>query len=74
MIKEITNLVKIRTWDVIQKYEVPEGAKMILGTWDFQCERLTDGSFRKFKARFCVRRDIQKRLSGVLLNKYDHVV
>ena len=47
---------------------------MIPDTWDFKCERFTDGSFRKFKARFCVRGDIQKRLSYVPMNTYDPMV
>ena len=45
MTEEITNLVKQRTWDVIQKSEVPEGAKIISGTWTFKRKRFTDGSF-----------------------------
>ena len=74
MTEEITNLVKIRIWDVIQKSEVPEGAKIIPGTWDFKCKRFPDGSFRKFKARFCVRENIQKSLSDVYTNTYAPVV
>ena len=74
MIDEITNLVKQGTWDVVQKYDVPEGAKIIPGTWDFKCKRFTDGSFQKFKARFCVRGDIHKRVSGVPINTYTPVV
>ena len=35
MTEETTNLVKRRIWDVIQKSEVPEGAKIITGTWIF---------------------------------------
>ena len=70
MIEEITNLVKQWTWDVIQKSEAPEGARIIPGNWDFKCKRFTDGSFQKAKAWFCVKGDIQNSLSGVPMNKY----
>ena len=74
MTEEITNLVKQRTWYLIQKFEVPEGAKIISGTWDFKWKLFTDGGFWKSKARFCVRGDIQKRLSDVPMNTYATVV
>ena len=74
MTKEITNLVKRRTWGIIQKSEVPEGSKIILGTWDIKCNNFLDGSFQKFKAWFCVRGDIQKRLSDVPINNCAPVV
>ena len=74
MTEEITNLVKQQTWDVIQKYEIPEGAKIIPGTWYFKWKRFPNGSFQKSKSRFCVRVYIQKRLSSVPMNTYDPVV
>ena len=74
MIEEINNSVKLWTWDVIHKYELPEGARIIVGTWDFKCKRFPDGSFQKFKARFCVREDIQKRLSNVPMNNHTPMV
>ena len=74
MTEEITNLLKWLTWDLIQKYEVPEGAKMIPGTWDFKYKHFPDGSFQQFKAWFCVRWDIQKRLNDVPMNTYAPVV
>ena len=74
MTEEINNLVKRRTWDVIQKYEVPEGSNIILGTWYFKCKCFPDGSFRKFKAWLCVRGYIQKRVSDVPIYTYAPVV
>ena len=72
--EEITNLLKRETWDVIQKSEIPEESKIIICTWDFKCKRFPDGSFQKFKTRFCIRGDIQKRLSDMHMNNYDPVV
>ena len=43
MTEEITNLVKGRTWDLIHKSEVPEGAKIIPGTWDFKFKNFLMG-------------------------------
>ena len=74
MTEEVTNLEKRKTWDVIQLSEVPPGTKIIPGTWAFKCKRRPDGTFRKFKARFCVRGDIQKRVSDEPMNTYAPVV
>ena len=40
------------------------------GAWSFKCDRKPDWTIRKFKARYCVRGDIQKRLSPKPLNSY----
>ena len=71
---EVVNLEKRKTWDVIQRSSVPKGVKIIPGTWAFKCKRKPDGSFRKHKARFCVRGDIQKRVSEEPMNTYAPVV
>ena len=70
MTEEITNLVKQRTWDVIQKYEVPEGANIIPGTYYFKCNCFPEWVFPRFKTRFCVIEYIQKRLSDVPNNTH----
>ena len=67
-------IVKRRTWDAIQKYELPEGAKIISGTWDLKCKRFPHGSFWRFKAQFCVRGYIQKRICYVPMNAYAPVL
>ena len=64
MDEEIDNLVKRRTWDVIKRSDI--GVKYKLGqivptTWAFKKKRYPDFTFRKFKARFCVRGDKQKQ-------------
>ena len=61
--EEITNLVKQWTWGVIQKYEVPEGAKIVPGTWDFKCKCFPNGSFRKIQGTvLCQRRNSEEAL------------
>ena len=47
---------------------------MIPGTWSFKCKKKHDWKIRKFKARYYVIRDIQKRLSPKPLNSYYLVV
>ena len=74
MTEEIKNLLKQRTWYLIQKSEVPEESKIISGAWDFKCKLFPHGGFRKSKARYCVRGYIQKRLSDVPMNTYATVV
>ena len=44
------------------------------GTWSLKFKRKPDWTIRKFKARYCVRGDIQKRLSPKPLNSYYPVV
>ena len=44
------------------------------GTRYFKLKRKPDCIIRKFKARYCVRGDIQKRLSPKPLNSYSPVV
>ena len=47
---------------------------MLPGTWSFKCNRKSDWTIRKFKARYCVRGDIQKQFSPKPLNSYSPVV
>ena len=64
MNKEIEGLVKRKTWDLVPKDSIgkenPEG-ELLPTTWVFKVKRHTDYSIRKFKARFCVRGDVQKK-------------
>ena len=57
-IKEIMALEKLNCW-----VEVPiESAttKVLPGTWVFKVKRAPDGTFKKFKARYCIRGDLQE--------------
>ena len=65
MIKEIRQLLKQRTWTSVTRASVPPAsdgtARPILkGTWAFKLKRLPDGTPLKFKARYCVRGDLQR--------------
>jgi hypothetical protein len=45
--RELGNLDRGRTWDVVDKVE---GGKEVGSNWVFKVKRLTDGSIDKFKA------------------------
>ena len=65
MIKEITQLIKQRCWDPILRSKVPpsdtgQRRPILKGTWAFKLKRSPDGSPLKFKARYCVRGDLQR--------------
>jgi hypothetical protein len=60
---ELSKLERRGTWTELHCHNLSEGANLISGTWAFKIKRFPDGRFRKFKARFCVRGDIQ--LEGI---------
>ena len=65
MKKEIRQLIKQKTWTPLYRREVPlseSGTKrpILRGTWAFKLKRYPDGSPMKFKARYCVRGDLQR--------------
>ena len=64
MKKEITQLLKQKTWERIPRDQVPpkkDGTRrrILKGTWAFKLKRLPDGTPSKHKARYCVRGDLQ---------------
>ena len=77
MNKEIEGLVKRKTWDLVPKDSIgkenPKG-ELLPTTWAFKIKRHTDYSVRKFKARFCVRGDVQKRKTEEEMDTYAPVV
>ena len=71
--REIQELTDHKTWDVLRKSDVPEGARILPSTWAFKIKRFPDGRLRKYKARFCVRGDLQ--VEGIdYFEKYSPVV
>ena len=65
MRKEIQQLILQNTWKMVHRSKVPktkDGKRrtVLKGTWAFKLKRLPDGSPLKFKARYCVRGDLQK--------------
>jgi len=57
MKKEISSLIMQKTWKTVPR---SEENNVIKSTWAFKPKRLPDGIPSKFKARFCVRGDLQK--------------
>ena len=61
MIKEIEALVARGTWRRVQRDKLPKNARVIPTTWAYKIKRTPAGDFKSFKARFCVRGDLQKK-------------
>ena len=57
---EISTLVRLRTWSEMSEGDVPVDANILPLTWTFKIKRYPDGSIRKYKARICVRGDLQR--------------
>ena len=75
MKSEIEALTKRQTWEVLPRTSVPKGKVMVPGTWAFRCKQRPDGSFRKFKSRWCVRgRNVEARMSEGKMNTYSPVM
>ena len=65
MKNEIRQLVKQKTWTPMYRKDVPlthngERRPILKGTWVFKLKRYPDGTPMKFKARYCVRGDLQR--------------
>ena len=56
--KEISSLEKLDCWEEIPLEEA--STKVLPGTWVFKVKRAPDGSFKKYKARYCIRGDLQE--------------
>ena len=59
--KEIDSLDKLGCWDEVPVHQAT--SKIIPGTWVLRIKRAPDGSFKKFKARYCIRGDLQEGVS-----------
>ena len=70
---EIQSLMRRKTWDIVSRKSVADH-NVLPGTWSFKCKRKPDWTIRKFKTQYCLRWDIQKRLSTKPLNSYSPVV
>jgi hypothetical protein len=56
--KEIESLESLNCWEEIALDQAT--TKVLPGTWVFRVKRAPDGSFKKFKARYCIRGDLQE--------------
>ena len=70
---EIQSLMRRDTWEIISRKSVADH-NLLPVIWYFKCKRKPDWTIRKFKVQYCVRGDIQKRLSPKPLNSYSPVV
>jgi hypothetical protein len=60
MDKEISTLNSLGTWTVVRRADVlAQGRRVLKSTWAFRKKRLPNGEISKYKARFCVRGDMQ---------------
>ena len=57
-IKEISALEKLNYWTEVPIEQAT--TKVLPGTWVFKVKRAPDGTFKKFKARYCIRGDLQE--------------
>ena len=64
---ESLSLIRRNIWEIVSSNSVAD-QNMLPVTWSLKCKRKPDWTIRKFKARYCVRGDIQKRLSSKPLN------
>jgi hypothetical protein len=55
---EIRALEKHGTWEEVPRAEA--SSKILPGTWTFRRKRSPDGEIKKYKARFCIRGDLQE--------------
>ena len=60
MIKEIKELEARGAWTGMLRSSVPKGEQIVPMTWAFKIKRLPNGELDKFKARTCVRGDLQR--------------
>ena len=70
---ETQSLMIRETWEIVSRKSVADHS-VLPETWSFKCKRKPDWKIRKFKAQYCVRRDIKKILSTKSLNLYFTVV
>ena len=70
---KVSQLIKQKTWTRITKENIPAGKKVLRGIWALKLKIFPDGTPSKYKARFCVRRNLQTE--GVdYFETYAHVV
>ena len=61
MYDEIQSLMIKYTWDIVSSKSVAD-QNVLSRTWYFKCKRKPDWTIRKFKAQYCVKGGVQKRL------------
>ena len=56
---EVNELTEHGTWIEVSIESVPEHLTVVPGTWVFRRKRNPDGTFKKFKARYCLCGDLE---------------
>jgi len=57
---ELQQLHYLDTWSIVPRSTFKDEDAILKATWVYRIKRLPTGTFRKFKARFCARGDLQK--------------
>ena len=52
MLKEITDLWRNKTWELVDRDQVPAGKRITKSRWVYDLKYLRDGTIERFKARF----------------------
>jgi transposase InsO family protein len=73
MRSEMDSLCRRNTWTIVPRSSAGD-RDVIPGTWSMLKKRYPDGRFRKYKARWCKRGDIERQKAGPSLNTYSPVV
>ena len=58
---EVSQLINQKTWQRVERSCIPLGKKVLKGTWALKLKRLSDGTPSKYKAKVCVRGDLQTK-------------
>ena len=58
-LKEFSELIDKNTWNIVHRSDVPKGKRVLPSTLVMKRKRFPDGRLRKYKARLCVRGDLQ---------------
>ena len=73
MDNKIQSLRRRGILEVVSRQSVDD-QNVLPGTWYFECKSKTYWTIRKFKEKYCVIGDVQKRLSPEPLNLYSPVI
>ena len=70
---EINSIIRRDIWEIVLRESIAD-QNVLLGTCSLKCKKKPDWTIRKFKAKYFVRGEVQRRLSTEPLNSYSTVV
>ena len=53
MTKEIGDHTKRKYWEIVPRFQMPQGIKQIMAIWSFKRKQYPNGTLNKHKARLC---------------------